>query len=101
MIQSTSTASYHEEKKKGLSDRHQEILEAFRLGGPMTDRELQMYLGKHDANEVRPRRNELASLEYGAKLREVEKRKCRVTGKKAIVWAVNDNPPRQFEFFAA
>ncbi len=99
MIQPTSTASYHEEKKKGLSDRHAEILEALLVGGPMTDRELQNYLSKNDANDVRPRRNELTTLEYGVRVKSCEKRKCRVTGKTAFVWALNDAPPVQFEMF--
>lgn len=101
MIQPTSTASYHEEKKKGLTERHQEIISALRDGGAMTDRELQQYLGKADANEIRPRRNELASINYGMKIKEASKRSCRVTGKKAIVWTLNESRPQQIEMFAA
>ena len=101
MIQETSRQSYQEEKKKGLTERHHEILHALMAGGPMTDRELQDYLGKKDANEIRPRRFELASFEYGAKIECVEKRICRITKKKAMVWRIRKGSPKQLELFAA
>ena len=99
MIQDTSRQSYQEEKLKGLSDRHQEILDAYAFNGPMTDRELQVFLGKADANEVRPRRFELASFEYGARIESVEKRVCSITNKTAMVWRIREVPRKQLDLF--
>ena len=101
MIQDTSIQSYREEKKKGLTERHQEIFDALLTCGPMTDREIQEHLGKSDANEIRPRRFELASLEYGARIECIEKRVCKITKKKAMVWRVRNGSPKQLDMFAA
>lgn len=101
MIQETSRRAYQE--IKGLNERHEQILKALREGGSMTDKEIQNFLGKHDANDVRPRRNELASVLYGQRIAldmtfGQGKRKCRVTGKLAYVWKVNE---KQLDMFSA
>ena len=99
MIRETSRESLIEERSKGLTDRHKQILDALRAGGPMTDREIQEYLFKKDANDVRPRRNELASWAYGYKIESAEKRKCTITGKKSMVWRIRETPTAQMEMF--
>lgn len=50
---------------------------------PVTDRELAARLGVIDPNQVRPRRNELARAGL---VEPAGKRRCRVTGRTALVW---------------
>jgi len=99
MIQETSTQSYYEEKRKGLSERHNEILKALEKNPQgLTDYELAVFLGKRDPNYVRPRRFELSSVEYGLKVEPCpEKRTCRITGKKAIAWRIRTEPLKQLD----
>ena len=100
MIRDTSRESLIEEVQKGLTARHEHILEVLSRDGAMTDRELQEAMGLKDANEVRPRRNELASWAYGFKIESIEKRKCNVTGKKSMVWRIRETPKTQLDLFA-
>lgn len=84
MIRQTSLDAYHELRGTGkLGDRQKEVFEAFLKYGACTDRELAALMHQADPNQVRPRRNELMKLGL---VREVERRQCSITKRRAIVW---------------
>lgn len=62
------------------------IIECTMEGYYPTDRELAKYLRFSDPNSVRPRRNEL--MEAGFIIEE-SKRKCTISGRTALTWAVS------------
>ena len=74
-----SINTYYEEIDN-LSDRQKKILEFFKENPDAcyTDREVQMYLGYRERNQVQPRISELIKIN---KLWEVGKRQCKITGK--------------------
>lgn len=53
--------------------------------GPCTDMELVKMLNFSDANRIRPRRYEL--MKKGI-VEEVDRRPCKITGRRAIVWGI-------------
>ena|SRR3990167_3568381 len=105
MIRETSTKSYNEERQKGLTDRHDEILNILRTFGSMTDFEIAAALGKTDPNYVRPRRFELCSPAYDFLVEQDftyknGKKKCAITGKTSMVWRISERPVRQLNLFS-
>ncbi len=66
-----------------LGERQQEVLAAFYKNGPMTNSELSEFLGIR-INAITPRTNELVKMGL---VHEHDRRPCRVTGSKAIVWS--------------
>jgi len=62
------------------------IIECSMEGRYPTDREIAKYLGFSDPNNVRPRRFEL--MEAGLII-ETSKRKCSISGRTALTWAVS------------
>lgn len=95
MIRETSRQSYQEEKRRGLNEAYEEILGALLAGGPMSDREIQDFLKKDEANQIRPRRNELMKM---GRIESIEKRSCRITGKKVLIWSIRESRSIQLEF---
>ncbi len=88
MIQETSIESYLDFSDK-LGDKQKEVLNAIRQMVAGTDTEIANYLGYNDINAIRPRRFELVA---SGLVREVGKRLCSITGKRAIVWGLGGTP---------
>lgn len=80
----TSFEAY-EEVQQDKETRLEVVRNALRVLGEATDREIMDYLGVSDPNIVRPRRNDLVGLD---EVIEVDRRICRVGGKRSIVWAL-------------
>jgi len=93
MIQETSVESYLEISKH-LGDKQEEVLFAIKQMVAGTDTEIANYLGYSDINCVRPRRFELVELGL---VREVGKRICSITGKRAIVWGLGGTSKEEKE----
>ena len=70
------------------------IVECSMEGHYPTDRELAKYLGFSDPNNVRPRRHEL--MEAGLIIEE-SKRKCTISGRTALTWAVSPHLKSKME----
>lgn len=89
MIQQTSLLAYTEIRQNDLvlTQSYVEIIEALKLNGAMTDRELAYFLHYSDPNKVRPRRNEL--MKAGIITHEF-KETCKITGKMAIKWRLTN-----------
>lgn len=83
VVRQTSIESY---RTVELCNEQQTVLVAVSAYPDSTDRELARYLGFSDPNRVRPRRNELVALGY---VIESGKRRCMVSGKRALTWRVN------------
>lgn len=85
-IRQTSLEAYEDIMKK-LGQRQKLVYDAIvklSKNGPYpTDREIAQELKAQDPNFVRPRRYELMKMGY---IVEQEKRKCHITGKKALTW---------------
>lgn len=88
-MQETSMRSWEDIQSK-LGERYKEILDALEnlwmLNGDATDQEIKSFLGKLDANYVRPRRFELVN--HYKLVGFSQKRKCLVTGKTAMAWKI-------------
>ncbi len=88
MVEQTSIQDYYENKNDGSMGRMEKIvLDGFIEFGDHTDREMTELLGFKDPNSVRPRRNRLCKDDMRLMERK-GKRKCEITGKKAIVWGL-------------
>lgn len=70
-----------------VGERQKLVLDAFRKHGAHTDLEMVTVLQLKDANMLRPRRNELVKMGI---IKEVDRRKCRISGRKAIVWGIKN-----------
>lgn len=85
-MQETSLMAW-EDIQKLIHGRHVEVYHALRMlceqQTDATDQEIKSFLGKMDANYVRPRRNELCNKKM---VTVSQKRKCGVTGKTVIAW---------------
>lgn len=90
MIQQTSLLAYTEIRQNDLvlSESYRQIIEALKLNGAMTDREIASFLNYYDPNKIRPRRNEL--MKAGI-LQAVDKRCCAITRKTVLVWGLVRN----------
>lgn len=91
-IRETSVLSL--KQVEGLSKRQLEVynkvLEFSLIGDGLTDRETASELGYPDPNKVRPRRHELWQNGF---IEEAGKRKCRVSGRMALLWRAKDVQP--------
>lgn len=85
-MQSTSLQA-HQDIKKSLGDRQKTVLEAISRHENITNKELSRYLC-WDVNSVTPRVFELREFD---RVKEDCKRICKVSGRKVIAWAVNNN----------
>ena len=85
MIRQTSLQAYDELKFDGLGEKQNMVYEGFKYFGDATDLEMKVYLRLMDANQLRPRRNELYKLGL---LVCKGKRACSISGKKAMVWGL-------------
>lgn len=86
-IRQTSLEAYIALREEGeLGMRQREVYSAFVKHGPHTDLEIARLLRFKDANMVRPRRNELVRMGF---LVEQARRKCEISGRKAIVWGAS------------
>lgn len=79
--QETSRIAYIEVRPH-LCERQKKVLEVITKFGPQTNSEMAEKLG-WTINTVTPRTNELVKKKL---LREIDRRKCYVTGRQAIVW---------------
>lgn len=84
MIQETSKTVYFNEIKPNLGERQKAIYNALNGYQGLTNTELASLIN-WPINTVTPRVNELVKLGL---VEEVEKRKCRATGRRAIAWGV-------------
>jgi len=85
-MQQTSLDVYFALLNEGkLGAMQQQVYDAFTKFGNYTDLELTHLMGWQDPNWVRPRRNELVKLGL---IEEKERRKCMISGRKAIVWGI-------------
>ena len=82
-ITQTSLMAYRELQPE-LGERQRIVYDAFKRYGLATDMEIVKLLG-FDSDMVRPRRNELYKKGL---IKEYPKRKCKVTGKRVIVWGL-------------
>ena len=83
-MQQTTLEAYRDILPK-LTLHHSLVLKSLRFLGEASDREITKLLGVSDPNFVRPRRRELVKLGVVV---ESDKRVCRVSGKRVIVWSV-------------
>ena len=85
-VQETSTKAYREEVKPTLGDRQKCVVDAFVSNDyrSMTNKEIADFL-QWEINCVTPRIFELRKLGV---VEEIEKRKCRATGRTAIAWGL-------------
>jgi len=85
-MQETSLEAYHAITEEEFSNKHRAVLFAFKMSGPMTNRELSSALG-WPINTVTPRVNELVKLgilqSNGTKF-DVQ------TQRRALVWGIAD-----------
>ncbi len=89
MVRQTSLQAY-KRINTHLGQRQKQVLMAFYMDGPATDREVAESMNR-PINTVTPRRNELVNKEL---LEEKGKRPCGVTGKRALVWRVKPSKER-------
>ena len=82
--QDTSLQAYFTEVLPTLSDRHQKVLQILATVPNATNSELSRMLG-WEINRVTPRIFELREKELVV---EAGKRKCKITGRTALVWRV-------------
>ena len=100
-IRETSLDAYFqigEKIKTRQGELYEFMLRRYREGkAPLTDYEMARSLGYADPNTIRPRRNEL--MKDGLVV-EAGRRRCMVTGKTAITWAVSEplNIPMMEEY---
>lgn len=85
MIQDTSTKAFKEAVVPTLSERHEAVIDALSKVWEATNLELSQELG-WPINSVTPRIHELREMGIVA---EAGKRHCKVSGRKAYVWALN------------
>ena len=83
LVKQTSLEAYSRIKKE-LGSRQQEVYDGFLGNGTCTNLELSRSLGI-PINQITPRTNELVKLGF---VTEDEKRRCSVSGRKAIAWRV-------------
>lgn len=84
MIQSTSKQVYFSEVLPTLGDRQKAIYSVLNKHYNLTNKELSSLLG-WEINTITPRVNELVKKGF---VHEVERRKCKVTGRNSIAWGV-------------
>jgi hypothetical protein len=85
-VRQTSLQAYQELRDSDLGERQLKVLNGFRKFGDATAREMQVRLGFHEGNMIKPRITELKKAGY---LIEFPKRKCSITGKNVLVFGVN------------
>lgn len=85
-VQDTSLEAYYEDVLPNIGDRQRTVFNAIMELKEATDAELAVFLGL-DNRSVAPRRNELMHMN---RVIQVDKRKCKITGKTAKVWSVNN-----------
>ena len=83
-IQPTSQQAYFTEVLPTLTDRHQQVLKALATVENATNSELSRMLG-WEINRITPRIFELREKKLVV---EASKRKCKITGRKALAWRV-------------
>lgn len=74
-----------------LGNSQMAVYRALRHLEAATDQEIAKHLEYDDLNKVRPRRFEL--MQEGI-VKEIARRDCHVTGKRAIVWAISLTPQK-------
>ena len=86
MPQDTSLEAW-EDIRKNLRTRQQQVLSAFEKYGVCTNLEISHLTGI-PINQVTPRTNELVKKNL---IYEGKKRKCNVSGRKAITWSTHSS----------
>ncbi len=87
MVRETSKETYKQIIEEGILAQSQEaVYRALDLLGEATDREISDYMGKEDPNKIRPRRKELVDMGL---VYEKGKKECAITGRLALVWAID------------
>lgn len=87
-MRQTSLLAWNEIRanKLYLTQSYKEILRCLEKCGAFSDYEIAKYLGYHDPNKVRPRRNELMRAKIIIKKGV---RTCSVSQKTVTVWKIN------------
>lgn len=93
-VQPTSALAFKQAEESGqLNGKRYEVALAFTKFGPGTSAEV-LKAAKLDKNRnlMRARVTELADV---GMLKQIDARKCKVTGRKAIVWSFEQTTPRK------
>lgn len=84
-VRSTSIQAFGDIQPR-IGEKQQVVVNALIRFGPMTNTEI-AHRTKNPINTITPRTNELVKMGIVA---EIDRRSCKITGKKAIVWSYVD-----------